>query len=277
MNTTQEDMHNPLQAKSRAREVVMMHWWVTRMKEDTTRIHCAQLATPTSLNSLIDAFTALLRSDHTPSVGIALDYYQSYESMFRHGIENPFEQFDDEVLKFARQLLQQPPVIASEQIEAKEDGANHASALAGMMNLAEIDDADLIAQALLMATTSEVKRNGALAAAGVLEDADAPPLALIYSLESLIFDEQNSYHARSAAISALSESDSEAAYEVILRATHLPEIELQSQAAIALTERDFPAYQAEIERVIDSWPLEVEYPATKLLAMLREKEEDGSA
>ncbi|MFJ2496488.1 MULTISPECIES: hypothetical protein [unclassified Streptomyces] len=254
----------------------MMHWWVTRIKEDSARAHCAQLATPTSLDDLIEAFTALLRSGHTPHIGIALDYYHSYESMFRHGIENPFEPLDDEVLMYARQLLQQPPVIASEQPEAKEDGANHASALAGMMNLAEASDADLISQTLRMATTSEVKRNGALAAACVLDDAEIAPLSLIYSLESLIFDEINSYHERSAAISALAESESEAAYEIILQATHLSEIELQSQAAIALMERDFPTYQAEIEQVVESWPSEVKYPATKLLSMLHEKKGSSS-
>ncbi|MFB6984463.1 hypothetical protein [Streptomyces sp. NPDC056304] len=85
-----------------------------------------------------------------------MDYYQSYDAMWRHGIENPFEQFDAEVLTSARQLLRQPPVVAARQREAKEDGANHASALAAMMNLAEPGDADLIAESLNSATTSAV-------------------------------------------------------------------------------------------------------------------------
>ncbi|MFF5126103.1 hypothetical protein ACFY41_04085 [Streptomyces syringium] len=252
----------------------MLHWWITQIEEDSVRDHCARLAAPQSTNDLVEAFLALLHSDHTAAIGVALDYYHSYESMYRHGIENPFEPYDTEVLDRARRLLQQTPTIASHQPEAKEDGANHASALAAMMNLAENSDADLIASVLRRATTSEVKRGAALAAAGILEDADTPPLQLVDSLRSLVLNDHNSYYERSAAISALSESDSDAAYSVILQVTRLSAIELQAQAAIALVERDFSGYREEIERAIAHWPQDVGYPATKLLAILSDKAND---
>ncbi|MFJ2630139.1 hypothetical protein ACIO6T_44290 [Streptomyces sp. NPDC087532] len=251
-----------------------MHWWVTQIKDDSKRANCLELATPTSISAFIEAFTALLRSDQTPCVGIALDYYQSYDAMCRHGIENPLEQFDAEVLTCARQLLRQPPAVAARQPEAKEDGANHASALAAMMNLAELRDADLIAGSLNLATTSEVKIGAALAAASVLEDADVPPLRLVESLESLIFNTMSTHHEYSAAISALSESQSKIVDEILLRAIDMPSIGVQAQAAVALAERDFPAYQRDISRVARSLPQDAEFPATKqLLSLLREGQE----
>ncbi|MFJ5817231.1 hypothetical protein ACIQGT_25530 [Streptomyces sp. NPDC093108] len=250
-----------------------MHWWVTEIKNDSRRKNCLELATPTSMPAFIESFTTLLRSGEMPCIGIALDYYRSYEARCRHGFINPFTQFDAEVLTCARELLIQPPVTAAHQPEAKEDGANHASALAAIMNLAEFSDADLIADSLHSATTSGVKIGAALAAAGVLEDADVPPLRLIGSLESLIFNTTGIYHEYSAAISALSESDSEIVDAILLRALEMPLRGVQTQAAITLAERNFPAYQRIINEVTQSWPQNTDYPSVKLLSLLQQKQE----
>ncbi|MFB6984462.1 hypothetical protein [Streptomyces sp. NPDC056304] len=112
----------------------------------------------------------------------------------------------------------------------------------------------------------------ALAAASALVDADVPPLRLLESLESLIFNTMSTYHEFSAAISALLESQSEEADEILFRAIDVPSIGVQAQAAIALAERDFPAYRGDVTRVARSWPQNAEFPATKLLSLLREEE-----
>ncbi|MFI0710324.1 hypothetical protein ACH4SK_06650 [Streptomyces inhibens] len=99
------------------------------------------MADPTGKDAYLSAFRTLLHSGHTAAAGIALDHFQYSDALTRFGGESVVEQYAPEVLTVARGLLRQPPAPEDDSTTA---GANHASALNAMMNIAEAADADLI-------------------------------------------------------------------------------------------------------------------------------------
>lgn len=80
-------------------------------------------------------FLTLLRSGDQAAVGIALDTYQQADADSRFGGEPMYGEHRAEVLQAARELLRQPPSPA-DMSPHMGAGANHASALNAMMNLA---------------------------------------------------------------------------------------------------------------------------------------------
>src|SRR5215212_4844252 len=90
------------------------------------------------------AFELLLRSDEPAAVGIALDHYHYVDASTRHGSGSPFAPYAGSVRARALDMLRQPPIPAG---GVTEEGANHASALGALLNLAEPEDAELITDA----------------------------------------------------------------------------------------------------------------------------------
>ncbi|WTW99161.1 hypothetical protein OG216_40050 [Streptomycetaceae bacterium NBC_01309] len=212
------------------------HWRDSLLVDERLRAAAAELSNPKALESLRNAFTTMLHSDSTAAVGIALDYYRSYEAMGRHGYDNPFEDHDDDVVRRARELLGLPPVSPSDEPMAKEFAANHASALDGLMNLAEPEDADLLAQVLRTASTSNVRLGVALAAVCAFEDNATPSEPLIDLLGELAADPSADYHARSAAVSSLGVAESKRAFDALLRVADADDESLCRQAARVIAE-----------------------------------------
>jgi len=126
------------------------------------------------------AFELLLRSDDPVGIGVALDQFHYADASTRHGTSNPFEEYHDEVVARARKVLRAAPSAAT---NGTEEGANHASALGALMNLAEQEDTALIVGALEQARTSNVRLAAVYAGSTVLENSSPPDENLIAAIE----------------------------------------------------------------------------------------------
>ncbi|WP_329005983.1 hypothetical protein OHA18_21585 [Kribbella sp. NBC_00709] len=110
----------------------------------------------------LQAFGALLHSQNIDMVCRALNMYQVAAAYTQVSGGNPLEPMADEVRQVAREILSRPPVEAGEDIRA---GFDHVSALNVLTNLAEPQDAELIATVLTSTTNDEIRAVANLAAA----------------------------------------------------------------------------------------------------------------
>jgi hypothetical protein len=226
----------------------------------------AELTEPTSAAARDKVFRTLLRSAVPAAIGTALDHYQYAEAASRYGGENPFASYAPEVLDRARELLRQDALGAGEG-GAAVAGANHASALGAMMNLAEPIDADLIARAL-ETPTPEVREAGLLAAGRALELSDAPEPRLIQVLADTVLDDTLPSRDRVEALHVLGSAPVPEVIELALRALRTGDLALQAEAALILAERDLDAYRAAIAAVVATWPADVPWSATEIRNLL---------
>jgi hypothetical protein len=213
------------------------------------------------------SFAILLRSDDIAAVGIAFDQYQYGEASSRWGTANPFADYRGEVVARAREVLRSPPSPQSGRAQA---GANHASALNALSNLAEPQDAELVVQALEGTPVPDVRCAATATARRVLEGAVAPDEQLISALENIVFDDSIISEERTAALGSLAVASSAHATDVLLRAIRLPSLRLQAHAALHLLDRDGGAHRATVEGVATQWPAEPPYPADEVLELLAE-------
>lgn len=221
----------------------------------------AVLASPTDAASCEHAFLMLLRSGTTAAIGTALDHYDYAEAFGRHGFGNLFAAHSQEVLDRARDLLRQPPLRGDD-----EDGVNHASALGVMLNLAQAEDAELIA-AVLEEATGVGARDAALSAARrALDRAAVPNPRLVNILSEIVFDDARPTSERTSALTAVGD----VAVDVVLRAIELDDLHLQGHAAWVLAYRDLDRYRALLERVVATWPDDPPYPGSEAFELLRE-------
>lgn len=243
------------------------------MTFDSYHWHRSVLSTPEleRARALVSAtcdrtsFTLLLRSNDMAAVGIAFDQYQYGEASSRWGVSNPFAEYQDEVAARAREVLRGTPSCNSGGAQA---GANHASALSALSNLAEPEDAELVVRALGLTSTSDLRCTATLAARRVLERAAAPNEQLIAALEQIVFDDAVADEERTAALSSLAAASSASATDILLRVIRLPHLRLQAHAALHLLDRG--AYRALVEEVAHTWPADPPYPADEVLELLAE-------
>ena len=217
------------------------------------------------------AFELLLRSGDPVAIGIALDQYDYAEASTRHGTANPFVGYRDEVIACARGILRGPPSPAS---LGAEPGANHASALGVLMNVAEPEDAALIVPGLDPTCTANLRLAAARAAKHALERSSAPDQRLVDALSQILFDDAADLDERRAALSALGCAKSAAATDALLRATRDADLSLQARAALHLLDRDPRAHRARVEALVLAWPDHPPYPAADVLELLAETAED---
>ncbi|MFC4012964.1 hypothetical protein ACFOY2_37450 [Nonomuraea purpurea] len=204
----------------------------------------AELNKPTSREAYLRAFGTLLHSGDTAAVCAALDDYQHEEALTRFGGSNPLEPFATEVLFVARDLLRGP---------AEPDA--HASALNVMRNLAEYEDADLIADALDGATDVDVLQAGLSAAACALMDEPEPNPRLLAMLIAMVFDETRDVDERCDALSALDHVDAPEVEDALVRASASSELNLQVSAVLRLAMPGrIRVHRERIERLVASWP-----------------------
>lgn len=211
------------------------------------------------------AFAVLLRSGDPVAVGVALDQYHHAEALTRHGGASPFEEHTDEVVARAREALRGPP--SGPELGA-EPGANHASALGALMNLAGPEDAALIADALARTRTGNLRFAASLAAGTALERSPSPDERLVAALEEIALNAAAHRDERSGAVSALGCARSAAATAALLRVTLVPEVGLQASAALHLLDRDLRAHRAHVEALVRAWPEDPPYPAGDVLELL---------
>jgi HEAT repeat protein len=207
------------------------------------------------------------------AIGIALDHYHYADASTRHGTSNPFENYQDEVLALAREILRCAPSPMSERVE---QGANHASALGALMNLARPEDAALIVGALEKTPTSNVRLAAAFAGSTALESAASPDERLIAALEKVAFDDTAEPDERRSAVSAVGRTRSVAATDTLLRMSRIADLGLQARAALHLLHSDLRAHRAYVEEIVHRWPIDAPYPASEVIELLSESVPTGS-
>ncbi|MGW6284938.1 hypothetical protein [Streptomyces sp. NPDC055107] len=216
----------------------------------------------------IDGFVSLLQSEETPFTAIALDHYAECAALERLGFENLFEACDTAVLSQCRRLLHQPPTARSQEPLALEESANHASAAAAILNLAQPEDAEIIGEMIRTSSSRQIRLDAILAASSIFMDDPSGNDSLKDILGAVALDDSSLYQERSAALYSLQELMPEKSTRLIMRAAAVNDIRIQAQALLILAEEDFSQYRELIERVAASWPAQVSYPATDVLALL---------
>ncbi|MET9248841.1 hypothetical protein [Nonomuraea sp. NPDC003709] len=217
----------------------------------------------------ISPFLTLLRSGDQAAVGIALDVFQRSSALSRFGGAPLYGAHQAEVLNAARELLRQPPSSADMSPETGA-GANHASALNAMMNVAEQQDCDLIADALERTTNPAVVEAAADAAGAAFFHTEGPPhVRLLALVAAYIDDADRPLQLRVRMLSALEGCQAPEATAYLLRALHRPEVEIQVQAAAGLANGDrLDAHRELLERVAASWPDDAPYLAEEVRRIL---------
>jgi hypothetical protein len=213
------------------------------------------------------AFEQLLRSGDPVAVAIALDHYHRADASTRHGTPNPFEDHRDEVVAAARDVLRGAP---SDEREDGAAGANYASALGALMNLAEPQDATLVVAALEQLSGSELRLVAAAAASTLLERSPDPDERLVAALEAIAVDDTAGRDAREAAASAVGRTRSAAATRALFRILGTGEFWLQAVAALHLLDSDPRAHRARVAQVVRGWPEPPPYPGDEVLELLAE-------
>lgn len=211
------------------------------------------------------AFEVLLRSGDPVAVGIALDQFHYADTATRHGTSSPFDEYSDEVVAQARAVLREEPSLPS---PGTEEGASHASALLALMNLAEPEDASLIARALEKTHTTNLRLAAAYAASTALEKSSSPDEGLIAALDRLVRDDTAGLDERQTALSALGRTPADSAIDALSRALALSELSLQAISALHLLDRDLPRYRTLVEDIVRAWPEDPPYPANEVLELL---------
>lgn len=213
------------------------------------------------------AFEQLLRSGDPVAVPIALDHFRRADGATRFGTTSPFERYRDEVIAAARAVLRGPPSPEGDDLAV---GANYMSALGALMNLAEPQDAALVAAALERVTSSELRLVAAAAASTLLENSPEPDERLIAVLEAIVFDAAAGRDARNTAVSAIGRTRSPAATRSLLRILQAPDLALQIRAALHLLDSDRDAHRARVEQIVRTWPDPPPYPGNEVLDLLAE-------
>ncbi|MEU5028653.1 hypothetical protein [Streptomyces milbemycinicus] len=238
------------------------HWEGCELPDAELEQAHDELMAPTEEQAYLRAFRTLLHSGDTVAAGIALDHFQYSGALTRFGGESAVTQYGPDVLAVARELLRQPPTPEDEDTSA---GANHASALNAMMNLAQAADVDLIADALALATNANVRSAACSAAATALAAAETPSPRLVAALGAVAFGESLDVdlEERTEALHAVFEADDPEATALLVRATESGERRMQVYGALGLTINGrFHDHRERVERLAATWPQDAEYPAS---------------
>lgn len=192
----------------------------------------------------------MLHSENVGAVCTALSMYQVAASYTRLTGGNPLEPMVDEVRQVARALLRRPPRPGGGQMRP---GADHVSALNVLTSVAEVEDADLIADVLEGSTDVDVRATGLLAAAAVLTK--EPDARLVDLIGAMVLDETLGVRERRVALTTLGGVGAPEVDELLVRATESTERELQTAAALQLaTPRRIRTHRDRLERLVESWP-----------------------
>ncbi|WP_157847638.1 HEAT repeat domain-containing protein [Streptomyces violens] len=231
------------------------------------------LASPAPPAERITAFLKLLRSGDPVATGIAMDHYQLADATRRFGEDNPFTDHSDELLATAREVLRQSPSSATLSPHVGE-GANHASALYAITNLAEAEDSALLAKIIRTTRTPEVRNVALEVAGGVMWNSETPDPQLLKTLKEIALNQHEEYMDRVYALNATGSARSEDAISTLVRATKDSDLRIQAHAALSLAEEDLVVkYRPLIEQLIATWPPDAPSPANEVRLAIAELDE----
>jgi hypothetical protein len=212
------------------------------------------------------AFQLLISNSRVAARGIALDHFHHDEAIARFGVENVFGRLRSQVLQTARALLADPPVRKGDD-GASIDGANHASALGALLNLAEPQDADRIAD-ILDARPDHVVLELALQCADTVLGKDAHQTALGGAVRRLAEDPRAPARDRGLALHLVDLTEPGLAEQLALSLIQDEDLRLQADAAWLLAERDLARHRRLLEGVVAAWPETAPYPAFEVRQLL---------
>jgi hypothetical protein len=242
------------------------YWHGARLDPDLERARSA--VRDGDVKMAVDAFRALLASPRVAANGIALDHYHYAEATSRFGVENPFAVASGDVVNTARALLDAPPVVEGAD-GASIAGANHASALGALVNLADESDADRLAD-VIEGRPDPVVLGLALQCAGTVLETGASPGRLATVVRGLAQDPEVPARERGNALHLVALTDPGIAEHLAGELIGSSDLRLQADAAWLLADRDLDHYRQLLEEVVGSWPDDAPYPAFEVRQLLEE-------
>jgi hypothetical protein len=221
-----------------------------------------------SVEAAVGAFRILLASSRVSAQGIALDQYHHAEANSRFGTDNPFREVRRQVLQTARAVLAAPPVHEGDD-GASIGGANHASALGALLNLADAADAERLA-AILEQRPNHVVLGLALQCAGTVLEKDASLVALAAAVRQVVQDSAVPARERGNALHLVELTEPELAEQLALELVRGSDLRLQADAAWLLAERDLGRHRDLLVEIEARWPESAPYPAFEVRQLLEE-------
>ena len=248
------------------------HWLDADFADPALDDARAELAEPTSEDAARSAFVTLLEARQPAARGVAFDHYRYAEASSRFGEANPFTESAQRVLQRARETLRQAPVEKGVH-GAAVPGANHASALGPMVNLAQPEDGALIADILRTPAGPDVWAGALDAAQTVAERAPAVDPDLVGALTAAVADPARSWRDRADALGVLAFASPTAALARADAMLGVPDLRMRVRAAWVLAEGDLEANRQRLNRLVKTWPDDAPWPAFEVRQMLEDAEE----
>lgn len=236
------------------------YWAAAELADPDLAQAKAELSDPTSARTATRAFQRLIAVDSTAANGVAFDHYAYAEASGRFGADNPFSRYAEQVRARARDVLAAPAVARGAE-GAAIDGANHASAAAALMNLAEPADQRLLADAFESASGSDVRMALLDAAETALEAGGSVDDQLIAVLARAVADKGLPLGDRDAALRVLNVAAPERAVTLADGLLDHAPLALQTRAAWVLAERALKSNQDRLAELVERWPDDAPYPA----------------
>ena len=247
------------------------YWSPVPMSDPVLDAARAELREPTSLDASLGAFRTLLRSSSPAAVGVALDHFRYAEASSRFGTANPFLSEADAVVRQARAALDEPAVAKATE-GAAFDGANHASALAALVNLAQPEDGARVTRALDSARDVNVRENALQLAKRIARMSAASP-PLVDALLRAAGNRAWSSNERAEALGVLYRAAPAQGVRLALRHLLDPDLMMQARAAWVLLQDDPEANRDRVVALVADWPDDAPFPAVDVRLAL----EDGPA
>ncbi|WP_344589333.1 hypothetical protein [Actinomadura vinacea] len=229
------------------------YWAGAELDSPRLRRAHGEMRAPTSERAHRAAFRTMLHSGRVVAVGIAFDHFCDTDGLIRFGMDT--EVFHADLRAVARHVLTQPP--SSEQTAPESGaGADHASALDVLAQLAEPADAELLATVLRRRDAPPLVRERALRAAqDFLDRWDMPDDRVVAALEEIIFDPSADMDDRELAVIALFDVPGPGVTAVLVRAARSSVLPIQVEGALGLAKDHLiDAHRDLISDLVASWP-----------------------
>lgn len=251
--------------------VTQSHYWqgATLSNSSIAKAY-TELTSGESTEKQFDAFLLLLHSPDIVAAGVAMDHYQMSEAGSRMGGHNPLEIYSTDVLEIARNTLNSPPSPDSVSPVTGE-GANHASALYAITNLATSEDSALVANILKTTSSREVRSLALSISWRILDPEVNKDLDLVQQVTNMALDTTGEFEDRVNALKALGSAASEQAISVLTTVVGDCDVRVQAYACLALLRtRESHRFISLVTRVAEAWPDNAPFPAADVRDLLED-------
>ncbi|GCE02228.1 hypothetical protein [Embleya hyalina] len=245
-----------------------IHWEGHRLANpELYRAH-KRLRAPAVDESYHRALRTLLESGDQAAVGIALDHWWSPAGAERRGGEEAREPERALVLDRIGEALRQPPSPAE---LSRDYGpmAKHLTALSAL-DVVAAQEPSLLAEVLETATSDHIRERTLDSVETVFKNAENADPRLVKALGKVASDENVPLPDRVTAVRLLARSPGTDSVDLLVRATHCPEVELQAAAAWGLMREELiEDHRTVLVGLSANWPVddvprEVEWVRDKL-------------